>query len=64
MRCIDRVISGRRVSEGAGVDICRVIGQPGADYIDPVLMFEIFEMMIHLATLQVFLHIHIEDSKP
>ena len=42
MRCIGRVISGRRVSDGAGVDICRVIGQPGADYIDPVLMFDDF----------------------
>ena len=30
------------VSDGAGVDICRVIGQPGADYIDPVLMFDDF----------------------
>ena len=42
MRCIDRVISGRRVSDGAGVNICRVIGQPGSDYIDPVLMFDDF----------------------
>lgn len=42
MRRISRVISGRRVSDGAGVDICRVIGQPGADYIDPVLMFDDF----------------------
>ena len=42
MRCISRVISGRRVSDGAGVDVCRVIGQPGADYIDPVLMFDDF----------------------
>ena len=42
MRCIGRVISGRRVSDGAGVDICRVIGQPGADYIDPILMFDDF----------------------
>ena len=42
MRCIGRVISGRVVSDGAGVDICRVIGQPGADYIDPILMFDDF----------------------
>ena len=42
MRCIGRVISGRKVSDGAGVDICRVIGQPGADYIDPFLMFDDF----------------------
>ena len=42
MRSIARVIHGRRVSDGAGVDICRVIGQPGADYIDPFLMFDDF----------------------
>ncbi len=42
MRFIGRVITGRKVSDGAGVDICRVIGQPGVDYIDPFLMFDDF----------------------
>ena len=39
---IVRVINGRRVSDGAGVDIRRVIGLAGADYIDPFLMFDDF----------------------
>ncbi|NCW74426.1 MAG: pirin family protein, partial [Gammaproteobacteria bacterium] len=42
MRSIARVINGRRVSDGAGVDIRRVIGLAGADYIDPFLMFDDF----------------------
>ena len=37
MRSIARVINGRRVSDGAGVDIRRVIGLAGADYIDCLL---------------------------
>jgi redox-sensitive bicupin YhaK (pirin superfamily) len=42
MRRIERIISGRRVSDGAGVDIRRVVGLPGAEYIDPFLMFDDF----------------------
>lgn len=42
MRSIARVINGRRVSDGAGVNIRRVIGVPGADYLDPFLMFDDF----------------------
>ena len=42
MASIVRVINGRRVSDGAGVDIRRVIGLAGADYIDPFLMFDDF----------------------
>jgi len=42
MRSIARVINGQRVSDGAGVDIRRVIGLAGADYIDPFLMFDDF----------------------
>ncbi len=42
MASIVRVINGRRVSDGAGVDIQRVIGLAGADYIDPFLMFDDF----------------------
>jgi redox-sensitive bicupin YhaK (pirin superfamily) len=42
MRSIARVVNGRRVSDGAGVDIRRVIGVPGADYVDPFLMFDDF----------------------
>ena len=42
MRKIARVINGRRVSDGAGVDIRRVVGVPGADYVDPFLMFDDF----------------------
>ena len=30
------------VSDGAGVDIRRVIGLAGADYVDPFLMFDDF----------------------
>ena len=42
MRTISRVIKGRAVTDGAGVDIRRVIGLAGADYIDPFLMFDDF----------------------
>lgn len=42
MRKIARIINGRAVSDGAGVDIRRVVGLPGADYIDPFLMFDDF----------------------
>ena len=42
MASIVRVINGQRVSDGAGVDIRRVIGLAGADYIDPFLMFDDF----------------------
>jgi len=42
MRTIERIIRGRAVSDGAGVDIRRVVGLPGADYIDPFLMFDDF----------------------
>jgi redox-sensitive bicupin YhaK (pirin superfamily) len=42
MRSIARVVNGRRVSDGAGVDIRRVIGVPGTDYVDPFLMFDDF----------------------
>ena len=42
MRSIARVINGRRVSDGAGVEIRRVIGLAGADYVDPFLMFDDF----------------------
>ena len=42
MRSIARVINGQRVSDGAGVDIRRVIGLAGADYVDPFLMFDDF----------------------
>ena len=42
MRSITRVVKGRAVSDGAGVDIRRVIGIPGEDYIDPFLMFDDF----------------------
>ena len=42
MASIVRVINGSRVSDGAGVDIRRVIGLAGADYIDPFLMFDDF----------------------
>jgi redox-sensitive bicupin YhaK (pirin superfamily) len=42
MRSITRVVKGQAVSDGAGVDIRRVIGVPGADYIDPFLMFDDF----------------------
>ena len=42
MTSIVRVINGRRVSDGAGVDIRRVIGLAGAEYIDPFLMFDDF----------------------
>ena len=42
MRSIAQVINGQRVSDGAGVDIRRVIGLAGADYVDPFLMFDDF----------------------
>ena len=42
MRSIARIINGQRVSDGAGVDIRRVIGLAGADYVDPFLMFDDF----------------------
>jgi quercetin 2,3-dioxygenase len=42
MRSIQRVVRGRHVQDGAGVDICRVIGTLEADYIDPFLMLDDF----------------------
>lgn len=42
MRSIARIIQGRAVSDGAGVNIRRVIGLAGAEYIDPFLMFDDF----------------------
>jgi quercetin 2,3-dioxygenase len=42
MRTISRIINGRAVTDGAGVNIRRVIGLAGADYIDPFLMFDDF----------------------
>ena len=42
MRSIARTIQGRAVSDGAGVNIRRVIGLAGAEYIDPFLMFDDF----------------------
>jgi len=42
MRSIARVINGRRVSDGAGVEIRRLIGLAGSDYVDPFLMFDDF----------------------
>ena len=41
-REIVRVVRGRHVTDGAGVNICRVIGIPGADYVDPFLMLDDF----------------------
>ena len=47
MRSIARVINGQRVSDGAGVEIRRVIGLAGADYVDPFLMFDDFRKRIY-----------------
>jgi len=42
MRTISRIINGQHVTDGAGVDIRRVVGLAGADYIDPFLLFDDF----------------------
>lgn len=42
MRFIKKVITGHLVSDGAGVNIKRVIGLNSDDYIDPFLMFDDF----------------------
>ena len=42
MSQITRIVRGKAVSDGAGVSIRRIIGVPGADYVDPFLMFDDF----------------------
>jgi len=41
-RQIARVVRGRPTSDGAGVKLTRVIGQPGLDMLDPFLMLDEF----------------------
>ena len=41
-RDIVRVVRGRPTSDGAGVKLTRVIGQPGLDMLDPFLMLDEF----------------------
>jgi quercetin 2,3-dioxygenase len=42
MKYIDEVVSGTATSDGAGVDINRVIGTPKIDHIDPFLLLDEF----------------------
>ena len=42
MRSVTRVVSGRPTSDGAGVKLTRVIGQPDLDMLDPFLMLDEF----------------------
>ena len=42
MRPVTRVVRGRPTSDGAGVKLTRVIGQPDLDMIDPFLMLDEF----------------------
>jgi redox-sensitive bicupin YhaK (pirin superfamily) len=41
-RDVVRVVRGRPTSDGAGVKLTRVIGQPGLDMLDPFLMLDEF----------------------
>ncbi|MBS0556462.1 MAG: pirin family protein [Proteobacteria bacterium] len=41
-RQVQRIVRGRPTSDGAGVKLTRVIGQPGLDMIDPFLMLDEF----------------------
>jgi len=41
-RNIARIVRGRPTSDGAGVKLTRVIGQPGLDMLDPFLMLDEF----------------------
>jgi redox-sensitive bicupin YhaK (pirin superfamily) len=41
-RHVVRIVRGRATSDGAGVKLTRVIGQPGLDMIDPFLMLDEF----------------------
>jgi quercetin 2,3-dioxygenase len=42
LRRVDRIVRGRPTSDGAGVKLTRVIGQPGLDMLDPFLMLDEF----------------------
>jgi hypothetical protein len=42
LRNVSRVVRGRPTSDGAGVKLTRVIGQPGLDMLDPFLMLDEF----------------------
>ncbi|MDE1886161.1 MAG: pirin family protein, partial [Xanthomonadaceae bacterium] len=42
LRQIQRIVRGRPTSDGAGVKLTRVIGQPDLDMIDPFLMLDEF----------------------
>src|SRR5581483_755992 len=41
-RQVARIVRGRATSDGAGVKLTRVIGQPGLDMLDPFLMLDEF----------------------
>src|SRR5580693_5767668 len=41
-RHVVRIVRGRATSDGAGVKLTRVIGQPGLDMLDPFLMLDEF----------------------
>ena len=42
MRSVTRIVRGRPTSDGAGVKLTRVIGQPDLDMLDPFLMLDEF----------------------
>ncbi len=42
LRHVQRIVRGRPTSDGAGVKLTRVIGQPGLDMLDPFLMLDEF----------------------
>jgi redox-sensitive bicupin YhaK (pirin superfamily) len=42
LRSVQRIVRGRPTSDGAGVKLTRVIGQPDLDMIDPFLMLDEF----------------------
>ncbi|MBS0486467.1 MAG: pirin family protein [Proteobacteria bacterium] len=42
LRHVQRIVRGRPTSDGAGVKLTRVIGQPGLDTLDPFLMLDEF----------------------
>ena len=57
-KSIEKVVTGMPTSDGAGVSLTRIIGQPDLPRLDPFLMLDFFLVqIIQVNTLLVFHHI-------
>lgn len=56
-KSIEKVVTGMPTSDGAGVSLTRIIGQPELPRLDPFLMLDFLVQIIQVNTLLVFHHI-------